>query len=31
VLFLADGQIVSQLFEPTSSRIIDHMKALGDG
>jgi putative ABC transport system ATP-binding protein len=31
VLFLSDGQIVSQLFEPTSSRIIDHMKALGDG
>jgi putative ABC transport system ATP-binding protein len=31
VLFLSDGQIVSQLFEPTSSRIIDHMKALGEG
>jgi putative ABC transport system ATP-binding protein len=30
VLFLADGQIVSQLFEPTSARIIDHMKSLGD-
>jgi putative ABC transport system ATP-binding protein len=30
VLFLSDGQIVSQLFEPTSARIIDHMKALGD-
>ena len=29
VLFLSDGQIVSQLFEPTSARIIDHMKALG--
>ncbi len=31
VLFLSDGQIVSQLFEPTSARIIDHMKSLGDG
>ena len=30
VLFLSDGQIVSQLFEPTSARIIDHMKSLGD-
>jgi putative ABC transport system ATP-binding protein len=29
VLFLSDGQIVSQLFEPTSTRIIDHMKSLG--
>jgi putative ABC transport system ATP-binding protein len=29
VLFLSDGQIVSQLFEPTSARIIDHMKSLG--
>jgi hypothetical protein len=30
VLFLSDGQIESHLYEPTSSRIIDHMKALGD-
>ncbi len=30
VLFLSDGKIVSQLFEPTSARIIDHMKSLGD-
>ena len=30
VLFLSDGHIVSQLFEPTSARIIDHMKSLGD-
>ena len=26
---LVDGQIVSQLFEPTAARIIDHMKSLG--
>jgi putative ABC transport system ATP-binding protein len=31
VLFLADGRVVSQLFEPTSAQIIDHMKSLGDG
>jgi putative ABC transport system ATP-binding protein len=30
VLFLADGHIVSQLFEPTSAQIIDRMKQLGD-
>ena len=30
VLFLADGHIVSQLFEPTSAQIIDRMKSLGD-
>jgi putative ABC transport system ATP-binding protein len=30
VLFLADGHIVSQLFEPTSSQIIDRMKSLGN-
>jgi len=29
VLFLADGKIVSQLFEPTAARIIDQVKALG--
>jgi putative ABC transport system ATP-binding protein len=29
VLFLADGKIVSQLFEPTSAGIIDRMKSLG--
>jgi putative ABC transport system ATP-binding protein len=31
VLFLSDGKIVSQLFEPTSAGIIDRMKSLGDG
>jgi putative ABC transport system ATP-binding protein len=30
VLFLSDGHIVSQLFEPTSAQIIDRMKQLGD-
>ncbi len=30
VLFLSDGKIVSQLFEPTAAKIIDHMKSLGD-
>jgi putative ABC transport system ATP-binding protein len=30
VLFLSDGKIVSQLFEPTAVRIIDHIKSLGD-
>jgi putative ABC transport system ATP-binding protein len=30
VVFLSDGKIVSQLFEPTAARIIDHMKSLGD-
>ncbi len=30
VLFLSDGHIVSQLFEPTSAQIIDRMKSLGD-
>jgi putative ABC transport system ATP-binding protein len=30
VLFLSDGKIVSQLFEPTAGRIIDHVKSLGD-
>ena len=30
VLFLSDGKIVSQLFEPSATRIIDHMKLHGD-
>jgi putative ABC transport system ATP-binding protein len=30
VLFLADGHIVSQLFEPSSAQIIDRMKSLGN-
>ena len=30
VLFLADGHIVSQLFEPSSAQIIDRMKTLGN-
>jgi putative ABC transport system ATP-binding protein len=30
VLFLSDGHIVSQLFEPTATQIIDQQKYLGD-
>jgi putative ABC transport system ATP-binding protein len=30
VLFLSDGHIVSQLFEPTATQIIDQQKSLGD-
>jgi putative ABC transport system ATP-binding protein len=30
VLFLADGQIVDQLAEPTATAVLDRMKALGD-
>ena len=29
VLFLADGQIVSQMVEPTPDGILDHIKGLG--
>jgi putative ABC transport system ATP-binding protein len=30
VLFLADGQIVDELSEPTAAAVLDRMKALGD-
>ncbi|HWJ99018.1 MAG TPA: ABC transporter ATP-binding protein [Acidimicrobiales bacterium] len=30
VLFLADGQIVDQLADPTATAVLDRMKALGD-
>jgi putative ABC transport system ATP-binding protein len=30
VLFLADGQIVDHLVEPTATAVLDRMKALGD-
>jgi putative ABC transport system ATP-binding protein len=31
VLFLADGQIVGELAEPTPESILDRMKTLGAG
>jgi putative ABC transport system ATP-binding protein len=30
VVFLADGQIVDQMTEPTAQRILDRMKRLGN-
>jgi putative ABC transport system ATP-binding protein len=30
VLFLADGQIVDRMIDPTAERVLDRMKALGD-
>ena len=30
VLFLADGQIVDEMTEPTSERVLDRMKRFGD-
>ena len=29
IVFLADGQVVDEMFEPTAERAIDHMKHLG--
>ena len=29
VLFLADGRIVDEMADPTSDRILDHIKLLG--
>ncbi len=29
IVFLADGQVVDEMFEPTAERAIDHMKQLG--
>ncbi len=29
IVFLGDGQVVDELFEPTAERAIDHMKHLG--
>ena len=31
VLFLADGQIVGELAEPTPETIFDHIKTIGAG
>jgi len=30
VVFLADGKIVDEMREPTSERVLDRMKQLGD-
>jgi putative ABC transport system ATP-binding protein len=30
VLFLADGNIVDEMREPTADRVLDYMKHLGD-
>ena len=30
VLFLADGKVVDEMFEPTAAKVLDKMKALGD-
>jgi len=30
IVFLVDGRIVDELTEPTTERVIDHMKRLGD-
>ena len=30
VVFLADGKIVDEMFEPTADRVLDRMKSLGE-
>ena len=30
VLFLADGHLVDEMFEPTAAKVLDKMKSLGD-
>jgi putative ABC transport system ATP-binding protein len=30
VIFLADGQIVDEMLEPTADRVLDRMKKFGD-
>jgi putative ABC transport system ATP-binding protein len=30
IVFLADGRIVDEMTEPTTERVIDHMKRIGD-
>ena len=30
VVFLVDGQVVDELGDPTSEKVLDHLKALGD-
>jgi len=29
VVFLADGHIVDEMYEPTADRVLDRMKTLG--
>ncbi len=29
VVFLADGRVVDEMFEPTAERVLDHIKGLG--
>jgi putative ABC transport system ATP-binding protein len=30
VVFLADGNIVDEMFEPTTDTVLDKMRSLGD-
>jgi putative ABC transport system ATP-binding protein len=30
VVFLADGRIVDEMFDPTAERVLDRMKRFGD-
>ncbi|MEL6985809.1 MAG: ABC transporter ATP-binding protein, partial [Actinomycetota bacterium] len=30
VVFLVDGQIVNELYEPTADSVLDRMRGLGD-
>ena len=30
VVFLVDGKIVNEMFDPTSETVLDHMKTLGN-
>ena len=30
VVFLADGQIVDQMYDPTADRVLDRMKQFGE-
>jgi len=30
VVFLADGRIVDEMSDPTTEKVIDHMKRIGD-
>jgi putative ABC transport system ATP-binding protein len=30
VVFLADGRVVREMFDPTADKVLDSMKRLGD-
>jgi putative ABC transport system ATP-binding protein len=30
IVFLADGRVVDEMFEPTAERVLDRMKRFGD-